>query len=84
MLAEAAQSAVPTAVEIKIGRVVGNGEIATLDIAVRTTRTVSLDLASWVYTLIRLRGVSASTCLKAMVGGVMEGGGRGWESHRAL
>jgi hypothetical protein len=87
VLAEAAQSVVPTAVEINIGRVVGNGESATLDIAVRTTRTVSLDLASWEYTFASFRGVSASTCLnefKMVVDRVRDGRGRGWEIHRAL
>jgi len=45
-LAEAEQRAVPTAVERRMGTVVGRGESATPDIAVRTLRTVRRDFES--------------------------------------
>lgn len=47
VFADAEHSTVPSAVESRIGRVVGNGESATPDIEVRTTRMVRFDFASW-------------------------------------
>lgn len=55
-LAEAEQSAVPSAVERRTGRVAGAGERATPDMADRTTRTESFDLDSCRYALSAPRG----------------------------
>lgn len=44
--ADAEQRAVPTAVESRMDTVVGRGDSATPDMAVRTLRAVSLDLES--------------------------------------
>src|SRR5258708_4164188 len=47
VLAGAEPRAVATAVDKRTGRVGGVGESATPDMAVRTTRTVSVDFESW-------------------------------------
>lgn len=57
MFAEAEQRAVPSAVERRTGRVAGDGERATPDMAVRTTRTESFDFESWRYESIKRRAV---------------------------
>jgi len=49
VLAEAEQRAVPSAVDKRTGRVAGDGERATPDMAERTTRTESFDFDSWRY-----------------------------------
>jgi hypothetical protein len=70
VFAEAEQSAVPTAVDKRVGTVACKGDRATPDIAVNTTRRLRRDLESSAYSFKSRGGERASTCLKGEVNAV--------------
>jgi hypothetical protein len=76
VLAEALQSAVPSAVESSMGTVVGIGESATPDMATRTLKAERRAFDSCAYILMRRVGVRAGMA-RYDANGIGGGGGGG-------